>query len=107
MADTENWIAVATKTALEEGTVTQVKAGDIDIALYNVDGHFYATDNICTHAHALLSDGWLEGDIIECPLHGGRFEVKTGKGLGAPITCDVKTYPVRVEGDAVQVNVGG
>jgi Rieske Fe-S protein len=42
--------------------------------------------------------GWLDGDVIECPLHGGRFEVKTGKGLGAPITCDLKTFPVRIEG---------
>jgi nitrite reductase/ring-hydroxylating ferredoxin subunit len=52
-----------------------------------------------------LSDGWLEGDIIECPLHGGRFEPKTGKGLGAPITCDVTTLPVRIRGSEIQVNV--
>lgn len=52
-----------------------------------------------------MSDGWLEGDIIECPLHGGRFEVKTGKGLGAPITCDLKVLQVRIEGNSVQVDV--
>ena len=83
-----------------------VKASELDVALYNIDGEIYATHNICTHAHAYLSDGWLEGDVIECPLHGGRFEAKTGKGLGAPITCDVKTLPVRIEGDSIQVNVG-
>lgn len=101
----ENWITVAQRDALELGSVTGVKAGDLDIALCNIDGEVFATHNICTHAQALLSDGWLEGDIIECPLHGGRFEVKTGKGLGAPITCDLKTLPVRIQGDMVQVNV--
>lgn len=101
----ENWITVAQRDALEVSSVTGVKAGDLDIALYNIDGEVFATHNICTHAQALLSDGWLEGDIIECPLHGGRFEVKTGKGLGAPIICDLKTLPVRIQGDVVQVNV--
>jgi len=105
MIEPENWITVADRSSVETGSVIAVKAGDVDIALYNIDGQFYATHNICTHAHALLSDGWLEGDIIECPLHGGRFEAKTGKGLGAPVTCDIKTFPVRIEGDAIQVKV--
>jgi naphthalene 1,2-dioxygenase system ferredoxin subunit len=105
MSASENWITVAKSDALEPGSVIGVKAGDLDVALYSIDGQIYATDNICTHAHAHLSDGWLEDDIIECPLHGGRFEVKSGKGLGAPITCDVKTFPVRIEGEEIQVNV--
>ena len=107
MTETENWITVADRSSVGAGSVIGVKAGDLDVALYNIDGQFYATHNVCTHAHALLSDGFLEGDVIECPLHGGRFEVKTGKGLGAPIICDLKTLPVRVEGDAIQVNVSG
>lgn len=105
MSAEDNWITVAPRDTLEPGSVTGVKAGDFDIALYNIDGEIFATDNICTHAQAVLSDGWLEGDVIECPLHGGRFEVKTGKGLGPPITCDLKTLTVRIEGDMVQVNV--
>lgn len=105
MNDPGKWITVAKRDALESDTVVGIKAGDLDIALYNIDGQLYATDNVCTHAQALLSEGFLEGDIIECPLHGGRFEVKTGKGLGAPITCDIKTYPVRVQGDAIEINV--
>jgi apoptosis-inducing factor 3 len=107
MKESGNWITVADRSSVALGSIIGVKAGDLDLALYNIDGQLYATHNICTHAQALLSDGWLEGDVIECPLHGGRFEVKTGKGLGAPITCDLKTFPVRVEGDAVQVNVPG
>jgi nitrite reductase/ring-hydroxylating ferredoxin subunit len=101
----DNWVTVSKLDAVEVGNVIGVRADDLDIALYNIEGQIYATHNICTHAHALLSDGWLEEDIIECPLHGGRFEVKTGKGLGAPITCDVRTLPVRVEDGAIQVNL--
>ncbi|MEA2980855.1 MAG: naphthalene 1,2-dioxygenase ferredoxin component [Alphaproteobacteria bacterium] len=106
MSDSESWVTVADASAVEPGNVLGVKAGDLDVALYNIDGELFATHNVCTHALALLSDGWLEGDVIECPLHGGRFEVKTGKGLGAPILCDVKTLPVRVADDKIQVSVG-
>ena len=105
MTDTGYWITVAERSSLEVGTITGVKAGELDVALYNIDGAIYATHNVCTHALAFMSDGWLEGDIIECPLHGGRFEVKTGKGLGAPITCHLKVFPVRIKGNSVQVDV--
>src|SRR5262249_38860921 len=107
MTGSEHWITVADRSSVGPDSVLGVKAGDLDVALYNIEGEIYATINVCTHAQALLSDGWLEGEVIECPLHGGRFEVKTGKGLGPPITCDLKTFPVRVEGDVIQVNVSG
>jgi naphthalene 1,2-dioxygenase ferredoxin component len=99
----ENWVSVAKRSAINPGDVLGVRLGEREIALYNLDGEIYATDNLCTHAFALLSQGWLNGEIIECPLHGGRFEVKTGKGLGPPINDDLKTYPVRVIGDDVQI----
>jgi naphthalene 1,2-dioxygenase ferredoxin component len=107
MADTEGWVTVAKRSALGEGEVLGVEASGKPIALYNVGGDIYATDNVCSHAFAFLSDGWLDGDVIECPLHAGRFEVKTGKGLGPPIPCDIKAYRVRVVGDEVQVELGG
>jgi naphthalene 1,2-dioxygenase ferredoxin component len=72
-------ITVADRFLLGVDSVIGVKAGDLGVALYNIEGQLYATHNICTHAHAMLSDGWLDGDVIECPLHGGLFEVKTGK----------------------------
>ena len=98
---------MASRPKLGDGDVLGVSVGEEQIALYNLNGEIYATSNICTHAFALLSDGWLDGEVIECPLHAGRFEVKTGKGLGPPIPCDIKTYPVRVVGDDVQVRLGG
>ncbi len=75
------------------------------VAVYNVDGCYYATSDICTHGHAHLSDGWFEGGLIECPLHAGQFDVKSGKGMGPPITCDVRTFPVRVVDGSVEVCV--
>jgi nitrite reductase/ring-hydroxylating ferredoxin subunit len=96
---------VASRAALAEGDVLGVEVRGQAIALYNVEGEIYATDNVCSHAFAFLSDGWLDGDVIECPLHAGRFEVKTGKGLGPPIPCDIRSFPVRVVGDEVQVRV--
>ena len=104
MAD-ENWVSVAARSALAEGAMLGVEVGDHSIALYNVDGEIFATSNVCTHAFAMLTDGFLDGDIIECPLHGGCFKVKTGEGQGAPVTEDLKTYPVRIVGDTIEVQV--
>jgi nitrite reductase/ring-hydroxylating ferredoxin subunit len=80
-----------------------VSFGGRDLAIYDIGGTVYATDNLCTHAYAQLTDGTLEGGVIECPLHGGRFEVKTGRGLGPPIPCDLKTYPARIVDNEIQV----
>lgn len=76
---------------------------DHRIALYNVEGTIHATANVCTHAFALLSDGWLEGDTVECPLHGGRFDVVTGKAMGDPVDCDLRVFPVEIEDGVVRV----
>jgi naphthalene 1,2-dioxygenase ferredoxin component len=101
----EKWVTVAKAGSVGEGEVAGAAAEGQEIAIYNVDGTLYATSNICTHAMAFLSDGWLDGDVIECPLHAGRFEVKTGKALGPPVDCDIKTYPIRVAGGEIQVNL--
>ena len=77
MAD-ENWVRVFGRDELSPGEMTGLEIGDSQIAVYNVNGTFYATDNICTHGFASLTDGFLEDDEIECPLHGGRFNVTNG-----------------------------
>ena len=107
MDNDNGWVTVAKAEDLAHGTMKAVEAGDRNLALYNVAGQFHATDNECTHAYAMLTDGQIDGEVIECPLHGGAFEIKTGKGLGAPIFCDLKTYPTRVSGSDVQVQVEG
>jgi naphthalene 1,2-dioxygenase system ferredoxin subunit len=98
----ENWVAVCDLRDLE-GDVAGVRAGRRHIAIYRVDGCLFATDNICTHGQALLSDGWLEDGVIECPLHAGRFDVRTGKGLGPPIEKDIACYAVREVGGKIEV----
>ena len=105
MVSEEEWVTVASRASLGDGDMLAADVGKLQVALYNVDGEIYATDNVCSHAFALLTDGWLDGDVIECPLHAGRFEVKTGKGLGPPIPCDIKTYPTRVVGDDIQLQL--
>lgn len=93
----ENWIDAAALDAVPEGDVVAVRVDGKEIALYEVEGEIYATDNLCTHGAARMSDGFLEGREIECPLHQGKFDVCTGKALCAPLTENIRTYPVRIE----------
>jgi naphthalene 1,2-dioxygenase ferredoxin component len=105
MSDDTGWVRAASRGKLGEGDVLGVLIGGKEIAIYDLDGTLYATDDICTHAYAKLSDGWLDKGEIECPLHAGRFDVKTGKTTAPPCTDDLKTYPVRVVGDEIQVKL--
>jgi MocE subfamily Rieske [2Fe-2S] domain protein len=106
MSEAGNWLRVASTNDVEEGAVLGVEVNGRSVAVYHLEGdEWYATDNVCTHAFATLSDGWLEDGVIECPLHAGRFDVRTGKGLCAPIEEDLKTYPVRIEGGEVLVQL--
>ena len=72
-----------------------------DIALYNAGGEIFATDNICTHGQARLCEGFLDGHEIECPLHQGKFDVRTGQPSCAPVTEAIRSYPVRIESGRV------
>jgi nitrite reductase/ring-hydroxylating ferredoxin subunit len=91
------WHRAAELKSIEEEGVIGVDIADRQIALYRIAGKVYATDNVCTHADALLSDGFVEDGCIECPLHQGRFEIATGKGQGEPIAVDLQTFPVKEE----------
>jgi nitrite reductase/ring-hydroxylating ferredoxin subunit len=97
------WVTVASAGSVSEGEMVPVSARGKNLAIYCVDGKLYATDNLCTHGLAFLTDGYLEGIEVECPLHGGRFEITTGKGQGEPITCDIKVYHVRIENAEIQI----
>lgn len=67
------------------------------LAVYKIDDEYYVTDNLCTHGNAMLSDGYQEGELIECPFHGGSFEIKTGKAAAFPCQIPINTYPVIIE----------
>jgi naphthalene 1,2-dioxygenase system ferredoxin subunit len=101
----DNWIDLVAVDAVPEADVTTVYAGGKEIALYEVEGEIFATDNLCTHGAARMSDGFLEGREIECPLHQGRFDVCTGQAMCAPLTDNIRVYPVRIEKKRVFVNM--
>ena len=105
MSDAEGWITAAFVDELVDGDVIATQAGAVEVALYKLGDALFATDLFCTHGQARLSDGFVEDGCIECPLHQGRFEIATGRALCAPFTADLKTYPVRVEGDVVVVQI--
>jgi naphthalene 1,2-dioxygenase ferredoxin component len=99
------WVRAAARGDLAEGEVIGVEVAGRSIALYDADGNLFATDNICTHAYACLSDGWLDGEVIECPLHAARFDIRSGKVLDPPATEDLKTYPVRIVDGEIEVRL--
>jgi naphthalene 1,2-dioxygenase system ferredoxin subunit len=101
----EQWIDVTATEDVPEDDVIGVDIAGKSIALYRVEGKVFATDNLCTHGNARLCDGFLEGHEIECPLHQGKFDIRNGKAMCAPLTEDVKTYPVKIEGDRVFVAI--
>ncbi|RWA54173.1 naphthalene 1,2-dioxygenase [Cupriavidus sp. UYMSc13B] len=103
---TETWIEAALLSNIAQDDVIAVAVQGKEIALYGVDGDIYATDNICTHGHARLCEGFLEGHEIECPLHQGRFDIRNGAAICAPLTEGIRTYPVRIEGDKVYLDLG-
>lgn len=101
-----NWTDVSAFEDVPEDDVLGVETAGKDVALYNVDGQVYATDNICTHGHARLCDGFLEGFEIECPLHQGKFDIRDGRPTCQPVTEAVRTYPVKIENGRVFVDLG-
>ncbi|MFT3792227.1 MAG: non-heme iron oxygenase ferredoxin subunit [Rudaea sp.] len=78
------------------------------VAIYNVDGEFYVSDDVCTHGEASLSeDGMLDGYQVECSWHFGRFDVRSGEPCAMPCEKAIRTWPVRIEGDRVWIDVAG
>lgn len=100
------FVTVAKVGDLEPGEMTYVEVGDEPVCLINLDGQFFALNDVCTHQEASLSDGTVVGDEIECPLHGGAFDIRTGQPAAFPVVTPVDTYRVRVVGDDVQVALG-
>jgi 3-phenylpropionate/trans-cinnamate dioxygenase ferredoxin component len=100
-----NFVPVAKAESLAPGSAMKVEAEGLSFALYNLDGTFYATAEICSHAHASLAEGFILDDTIECPLHGACFSIKTGEALSAPATDPVLTFPVRVDDGDVLIGI--
>lgn len=91
------WVDVSDTGAVPEGVMLGKVIGGVEIALYQIDGSFYATSNICTHAFARLSEGYLDGDCVECPIHQALFHVPTGQARSTIAKRPLQTFPVKVE----------
>jgi len=98
-----DWIDVAPQNEFLPGTWRSLDVDGTLVAVFNLDGEYYAIEDVCTHDGGILTGGALEGEQIVCPRHGARFSIKTGKVLGPPAYEDVATFPLRVEGGMIQV----
>lgn len=97
------FVTVARVGEIPEGGRKLVRIEDQELAVFRIDGQYYAMDDVCTHDGGPVAEGVLEGDVIECPRHGARFNVRTGAALSLPAVSPVPVYRVRVEGDDIQV----
>jgi naphthalene 1,2-dioxygenase system ferredoxin subunit len=100
---TSPWQDVIAVDDVPANDVVGVIVAGKDLAIYSVEGEIFASDNLCTHGHARPCDGFLEGHEIECPLHQGKFDVRSGEPTCAPVTQPVRTYPIRIENGRVYI----
>jgi 3-phenylpropionate/trans-cinnamate dioxygenase ferredoxin subunit len=101
-----NFVPVARKEEIPPGERKLFEIDGMFVAVFNVDGTYYAIEDVCTHDDGPLVEGDLDGFEIECPRHGARFDIRDGRVLSFPAITPVPSYPVRVEGDEVQVDLG-
>ncbi len=99
-----NSVTVAKTDDVKPGQLKSFPVDGKRVLIANVQGTFFATQDLCTHDNGTLADGELIGDEIECPRHGGRFSAKTGEVRALPPMFPIKTYPVRIEGDEIKVS---
>ena len=97
-------VTVARTDEVPPGEARVVEREGLFLAVFNVDGTFYVSDNTCLHRGGPLGDGFLEGGVVTCPWHGWQYDVRTGENVGSP-NLTVRTYPVVVEGGQVKIRV--
>jgi 3-phenylpropionate/trans-cinnamate dioxygenase ferredoxin subunit len=100
------WQRAASVADVKADQGLPVKVGDKTLAIYRVGDNVYALEDVCPHADALLSNGFIDGDKVECPLHQAQFHIPSGKCLGPPADRDLVSFPARIEGNDILVDVG-
>lgn len=101
----EQWLKVTDDGDMDDEDVVCVDHEGTRIAVFHIDGEYFAIDDMCTHEDALLSEGYIDGTTVECPLHQGVFCLRTGKALVAPAERDVRSMPIKCEDGVVYVKV--
>jgi nitrite reductase/ring-hydroxylating ferredoxin subunit len=104
MTDTPARLALCKTDEVAEGAALKVEKGDLVVAVFNVDGEFYVIDDACTHGPGSLSEGYIEGDVVECNFHNGAFNIRTGEVVLPPCMIPVKTYKTTVEDGTVFID---
>lgn len=99
------FVVAAKITDVAQNATKCVSTEDKEVTLVNLNGQFFALDNLCTHEGAPLCEGSIEGEEIECPWHLGRFNIKTGKATELPAEKDLRTYPIRINGDDIEIEI--
>jgi 3-phenylpropionate/trans-cinnamate dioxygenase ferredoxin subunit len=99
------WVKVAAVSDLAPGEKKQINVEGVEVALFNVNGEYYAIEDVCTHDGAPLAHGRFRGEEITCPRHGARFNVKSGAALCMPAFEPVETYQVKIEGSDILIEV--
>lgn len=99
------FVRVATTDEIPAGSGKFFDVDGEPVAIFHVDDNFYATSDVCTHEEASLSEGELEGEEVECPMHGARFNVRTGAVLCLPAVTKLQTFPVRVVGKDIEIEI--
>ncbi len=92
-----NRIEVCSTADIAPGNALRVETGDLVLAVFNVGGAFFVTDDNCTHGPGSLSEGYIEDDVVECNFHNGQFNIRTGEVVSPPCMVPIKTYPAFVE----------
>lgn len=99
------WIRAVSVDALEPDDAAKIEYNSLCIAVFNLDGEFFATAGVCTHEHAFLSEGYVDGETVECPLHQGLFNIRTGQALSPPVIEGLRTFKTKIEDGDVYVFV--
>ncbi|MFN8596993.1 MAG: non-heme iron oxygenase ferredoxin subunit [Anaerolineae bacterium] len=99
-----DFVTVAQTSEIEEGKVKVVRVGDAPVGLTLVDGEYFAFADVCTHDDGPVAEGELDDTVIECPRHGARFDIRTGRALSLPAVVPIPVYAVEVEGDVIKVS---
>jgi 3-phenylpropionate/trans-cinnamate dioxygenase ferredoxin component len=101
----EQWRCAGHSAQLTEDNPLEFKLDGVDVGIYKVGERIYALENVCPHAYALLTQGFIDGETVECPLHEAVFHIPSGKCLKEPGGRDLKTYAVRLAGEEIQIKV--
>lgn len=99
------FIRLCSLADVPEGGSKSVTIGEWHLAVFRGEGKIFVTSNLCSHEHEFLSDGWLDGTVIECPRHGAQFSVVTGEALSLPAIDPIEVFAVKLEGDDIFVEL--